>query len=50
MAEFMPQFAPIVVLLFLASVLLIGIRFFVVFYGAVPRSHLTRSNSVTDSQ
>lgn len=38
MAEFMPQFAPIVILLFLGSVLLILISFVVLFYGAVRRS------------
>jgi hypothetical protein len=38
MAEFMPQFAPLVVLLFLCSVALIVISFLVLFYGAVRRS------------
>jgi hypothetical protein len=38
MAEFTPQFAPVVVLLFLGSVLLIGISFAVLLFGAVRRS------------
>jgi len=38
MAEFVPQFAPIMVLLFLCSALLLGISFVVLFYGAVRRS------------
>ena len=38
MSEFMPHFAPIVVLLFLGTLLLLGICFLVLFYGAVRRS------------
>jgi len=38
MSEFMPHFAPIVVLMFLATIFLIGISFLVLFYGAVRRS------------
>jgi hypothetical protein len=38
MVEFTPQFAPVVVLLFLGSGLLIGISFAVLLYGAVRRS------------
>ena len=38
MAEFTPQLAPVVVLLFLGSVLLIGISSAVLLYGAVRRS------------
>jgi hypothetical protein len=38
MSEFMPHFAPIVVLMFLGTVFLIGISFLVLFYGAVRRS------------
>ena len=38
MSEFMPRFAPVVVLLFLRTALLIGISFLVLFYGAVRRS------------
>jgi hypothetical protein len=38
MSEFMPHFAPIVVLIFLGTVLLLGISFLVLFYGAVRRS------------
>jgi hypothetical protein len=38
MAEFMPHFAPVVVLLFLGSVALIGIGFAAMCYGAVRRS------------
>jgi hypothetical protein len=37
-SEFMPHFAPIVVLIFLGTVFLIGISFLVLFYGAVRRS------------
>src|SRR5207245_4289793 len=35
MSEFMPHFAPVVVLLFLGTLLLMGISFLVLFYGAV---------------
>lgn len=38
MAEFTPRLAPVVVLLFLGSVLLMGISFVVLFYGTVRRS------------
>src|SRR5262252_10355525 len=38
MSAFMPHFAPIVVLLFLGTVLLLGISLLVLFYGAVRRS------------
>ncbi len=38
MSEFTPHFAPIVVLLFLGTVLLIGASFSVLFYGVVRRS------------
>ncbi len=38
MSEFMPHFAPIVVLLFLGTVLLIGASFLILVYGAVRRS------------
>lgn len=38
MSAFMPHFAPIVVMLFLGSVLLLGMSFLVLFYGAVRRS------------
>jgi hypothetical protein len=38
MSEFMPHFAPIVVLMFLGAIFLIGISFLVLFYGAVRRS------------
>lgn len=38
MSKFMPQFAPVVVLLFLGTLLLMGISFLVLFYGAARRS------------
>jgi hypothetical protein len=38
MSEFMPHFAPIVVLLFLGTLFLIGISFLVLLYGVVRRS------------
>ena len=38
MAVFMPHFAPIVVLLFLGTTLLLGICFLLLFYGAARRS------------
>ena len=38
MSEFMPHFAPVVVLFFLGTMLLIGISVLVLFYGAVRRS------------
>jgi hypothetical protein len=38
MSAFMPHFAPIVVLFFLGSLLLIALSFVVLFYGAVRRS------------
>jgi len=38
MSEFTPHFAPIVVLLFLGTVLLLGVSFLVLFYGAARRS------------
>lgn len=38
MSEFMPHFAPIVVLLFLGTILLMGISFLVLFYGAARHS------------
>lgn len=38
MSEFMPHFAPVVVLLFLGTVLLLGSSIVVLFYGAVRRS------------
>ena len=38
MSEFMPHYAPVVVLLFLGTVLLIAASFLVLFYGAVRRS------------
>jgi hypothetical protein len=38
MSEFMPHFAPIVVLMFLGTIFLAGISFLVLFYGAVRRS------------
>jgi len=38
MSAFMPHFAPVVVLLFLGTVLLMGVGFLVLFYGAVRRS------------
>jgi hypothetical protein len=38
MSEFMPHFAPIVVLMLLGTIFLIGISFLVLFYGAVRRS------------
>ena len=38
MSEFTPHLAPIVVLLFLGTVLLIGASFLVLFYGAIRRS------------
>lgn len=38
MSEFMPHYAPIVILLFLGTVLLMGASFLLLFYGAVRRS------------
>src|SRR5713101_7062121 len=38
MPEFMPHFAPIVVLLYLGTVLFIGASFLLLFYGAIRRS------------
>jgi hypothetical protein len=38
MSEFMPHFAPIVVLLFLGTIFLLSISFLILFYGAVRRS------------
>ena len=38
MSEFTPHFAPIVVLLFLGTALLLGVSFLVFFYGAARRS------------
>jgi hypothetical protein len=38
MSEFTPHFAPVVVLLFLGTALLIAVSFLVLFYGAVRRS------------
>jgi len=38
MSEFIPHFAPIVVLMFLGTVFLMGISLLVLFYGAVRRS------------
>ena len=38
MSEFMPHFAPVVVLLFLGTVLLLGASIVVLFYGTVRRS------------
>jgi len=38
MSEFMPHFAPIVVLLFLGTVLLVSSSFLLLFYGAIRRS------------
>jgi len=38
MPEFMPHFAPVVVLLFLGTVLFIGASFLLLFYGAIRRS------------
>jgi hypothetical protein len=38
MSEFMPHFAPVVVLFFLGTLLLLGICFLVLFYGAARRS------------
>ena len=38
MSEFMPHFAPVVVLLFLGTVLLLGASIVVLFYGSVRRS------------
>ncbi len=38
MSEFMPHFAPVVVLFFLGTIFLIGASFFVLLYGAVRRS------------
>ena len=38
MAECMPHFAPVVVLLFLGTVLLLGVSLFVMLFGAVRRS------------
>ena len=38
MSEFMPHYAPVVVLLFLGTVLLMGASFLVLFYGAARRS------------
>jgi hypothetical protein len=38
MSEFTPHFAPIVVLLFLGTALLLGVSFLVLFYGAARRS------------
>src|SRR5260370_32852116 len=38
MSEFMPHYAPVVVLLFLGTVLLVGGSFLVLFSGAVRRS------------
>jgi hypothetical protein len=38
MSEFMPHFAPVVVLLFLGTALLIGVNLLVLLYGAVRRS------------
>ncbi len=38
MSEFMPHFAPVVVLLFLGTLLLLGISFLVLFYGAARHS------------
>jgi hypothetical protein len=40
MSEFTPHFAPIVVLLFLGTVLLLGISALVLFYGAVRHSSI----------
>jgi hypothetical protein len=37
MSEFTPHFAPIVVLLFLGTGLLLGVSFLVLFYGAARR-------------
>jgi hypothetical protein len=38
MSEFTPHFAPVVVLLFLGTVLITGVSFLVLFYGAARRS------------
>jgi hypothetical protein len=38
MAEFTPHFAPVVVLLFLGTLLITGVSFLVLFYGAARRS------------
>lgn len=38
MSEFTPHFAPVVVLLFLGTALLLGVSFLVLFYGAARRS------------
>jgi len=38
MSEFTPHFAPVVVLLFLGTALIVGVSFLVLFYGAVKRS------------
>ena len=38
MSEFTPHFAPIVVLLFLGTALLLSVSFLVLFYGAALRS------------
>jgi hypothetical protein len=38
MSEFMPHFAPIVVLMFIGTIFSIGLSFLVLFYGAVRRS------------
>ena len=38
MSEFMPHFAPVIVLLFLGTVLLVGASLLVLFYGAACRS------------
>ncbi len=38
MSEFMPHFAPVVVLFFLGTIFLIGVCFLVLLYGAVRRS------------
>src|SRR6202795_1086793 len=38
MSEFTPHFAPVVVLLFLGTLLITGVSFLVLFYGAARRS------------
>jgi hypothetical protein len=42
MSEFMPHYAPVAVLLFLGTVLLMGASFLVLFYGAARRSLLEK--------
>jgi hypothetical protein len=50
MSEFTPHLAPIVVLLFLGTALLLGVSFLVLFYGAAPRGAPPSSQSSAPAQ